>query len=778
MMRGVQFYYAPEESQAYYYEETESTASSIFIDINNNLAFKLTMSIEKKNSSQKKVLPMALISFGELVWNGYKVYDFYNDFINPYLDHVNRMSFFYDLLHTTEIRLQNAKKSIDRLTNLKNKICPNGNNALSNNMKNALQLDINRLTNKYNSAVEKAFDFLHAHNRDLLIMAGLTVGQSAISFVGKKQLDKILSNSNLANSGIGRWIQRFVPQYYKKEIQQKIAESFLSNSMGFVYDELVLESPGVIFNPQQTYDDVENSFLGYIGDLELDIINEANVLMDIAKQSSHCPIDDDDDDDRRKKRRWHPKEKIPQEDPSGYVYEAVPTNRLEGVNATVFYRENNKPALWNAKEFGQINPQITDEMGLYAWDVPQGMWQVRYEKEGYETQQTDWLPVPPPQLEINIPMQQAIAPIVTNARGAESGIWLTFSKYMKPETLTKSGRVSATCNGKTVKGEVEMLNLEEDPYNKHEYASKVKFVPDVAFNTTDEVIITVKKEVESYASMPMEEDFVQRIAIEPEIKEIVCDSLIVVDYQNAATIEITVAPASASKGKVLHVESTSPMIASVDRTEVTLDDEGKAHITVSGNLPGGAALLLSLPEAELTVAPQVQVVIHENVVRKPKASKRTGSVVEEGFLLTLTSATPGAIIYYTTDGSCPCDEQTRLRYDAPIVITKDMTINAIAVREGMEDSEVATFTYRVGDPLGVSLAEVNKDIDIEYENGAFIITGAEGATCHVYDLAGQLVARKLRIARRERMPFSRKGTYVVNVETVDGVTYAKKVVVR
>lgn len=83
----------------------------------------------------------------------------------------------------------------------------------------------------------------------------------------------------------------------------------------------------------------------------------------------------------------------------------------------------------------------------------------------------------------------------------------------------------------------------------------------------------------------------------------------------------------------------------------------------------------------------------------------------------------------------------------------------------------------VSNPDGIQLME-NDQVTIEYENGAFVITGAEGATCHVYDLAGQLVARKLRIARRERMPFSRKGTYVVNVETLDGVTYAKKVVVR
>lgn len=467
---------------------------------------------------------------------------------------------------------------------------------------------------------------------------------------------------------------------------------------------------------------------------------------------------------------------VPMLDPSGYVYEAVPSNRVEGVTASIYYDENN-PQLWDAADYSQINPQITDETGLYAWDVPQGMWQVRFEKEGYETTQTEWLPVPPPQLEINIPMSQAIAPEVTKARGAESGIWLTFSKYMKPETLTKNGRVSVNCNGKTIKGDVEMLDLEEDPYNKHEYASKVKFVPDVAFNTTDEVVIIVKKEVESYASMQMEADFVQRVIIEPEIKNISCDSLIVVDYQNAKTIEIAVLPASAAKGKTVHVATTSPMIASVDRSEVTLDDEGKAHVTVSGNLPGGAALLLSLPEAELSVAPQVQVVIHENVVRNPKASKRSGSVVEEGFLLTLTCATAGATIYYTTDGSCPCDEKTRKRYDAPISITSDMTINAIAVREGMEDSEVVTFTYKIGAPSSIATVG-NEAIGIEYPNGAFVITGAEGATCNIYDLAGQLVSSKQRIARRERMVFSKKGVYVVNVETTDGVTVAKKMVVK
>ena len=96
--------------------------------------------------------------------------------------------------------------------------------------------------------------------------------------------------------------------------------------------------------------------------------------------------------------------------------------------------------------------------------------------------------------------------------------------------------------------------------------------------------------------------------------------------------------------------------------------------------------------------------------------------------------------------------------------------------ETMKNSPDATITF-TGDPSSISTVG-NETIGIEYQNGAFVITGAEGATCNIYDLAGQLVASKQRIARRERMVFSKKGVYVVNVETTDGVTVAKKMVVK
>lgn len=453
----------------------------------------------------------------------------------------------------------------------------------------------------------------------------------------------------------------------------------------------------------------------------------------------------------------------PIHDPSGYVYEAVPTNRIEGVKATLFYDED-APTQWNAEDYGQINPQITDESGLYAWDVPQGMWKVVFNKENYETAQTEWLPVPPPQLEVNIPMSQAVAPSVESARGTESGITLNFSKYMKPGSLTKNGRVSVTSNGQEVKGDVEMLNLEENPYFGEEYASKVKFVPNTAFKTTDEFIITVKKEVESYANKQMAEDFVQKVKIEAEINEIACDSLIAIDYQNTGVLEISVLPAAAAKGKVVEVTSASPMIATTDAQSVTLNDEGKASIVISGELPGTSTLHLSMPEVGIEKYVAVSVVMPEKVVKAPKASKLSGSIISDNYLLTLTCATKGAIIYYTTDGSCPCDEQKRKKYTGPITLPLgEVTLQTIAVREGMEDSEVATFNYTVQKGTDIKVATESRDFEANYQDGSIVISGVQGASCNIYDMQGHELASHPKLGKQTRIRVPKTDVYIVSV---------------
>lgn len=69
------------------------------------------------------------------------------------------------------------------------------------------------------------------------------------------------------------------------------------------------------------------------------------------------------------------------------------------------------------------------------------------------------------------------------------------------------------------------------------------------------------------------------------------------------------------------------------------------------------------------------------------------SNVPAGTEIMLSTTTDGASIYYTTNGTEPTDLSTK--YDSPIVIDKDMTIKAIAIKEGLENSEVAEFTYTV-----------------------------------------------------------------------------------
>ncbi len=77
----------------------------------------------------------------------------------------------------------------------------------------------------------------------------------------------------------------------------------------------------------------------------------------------------------------------------------------------------------------------------------------------------------------------------------------------------------------------------------------------------------------------------------------------------------------------------------------------------------------------------------------PTASLPTGSSVVKNTKLSLSCATTGASIYYTTDGTMPTVASTL--YSGEITIDRDMIIKAVAVGRDSRLSDVAVFTYRI-----------------------------------------------------------------------------------
>ena len=82
----------------------------------------------------------------------------------------------------------------------------------------------------------------------------------------------------------------------------------------------------------------------------------------------------------------------------------------------------------------------------------------------------------------------------------------------------------------------------------------------------------------------------------------------------------------------------------------------------------------------------------KETVATPAFSVAEGAV-DSGTSVTITCATDGAKIYYTTDGNDPTAESTE--YAAAISVTPPMTLKAIAVKDGMNDSAVASASYTI-----------------------------------------------------------------------------------
>ena len=295
-------------------------------------------------------------------------------------------------------------------------------------------------------------------------------------------------------------------------------------------------------------------------------------------------------------------------------------------------------------------------------------------------------------------MTQNVQPNVSQAHAYEDGVEIEFDKYMMPVELTTDNIL--VLQGTTpVEGTVQLLDEEVSYEGQTDtYASRIRFNAAQPFEAT-EITLVVKNRVQSYAGIRMQEDFQQTFAVEHEVKQILCDSLTTVTYGQTSTIRVSVLPAIASAGRTLNVATSSTMMLTLAEKSVTIADDGTAVITVTGELPGMAALTFTVSDSKVSATSLVSIEQPTILptVAEPTANIASGSQVEKGTEIYLSCETEGATIYYTLDGSCPCEEtEGRFVYDGtPIIITDSVTIRAMATAEGMGESDVVEFTYTV-----------------------------------------------------------------------------------
>lgn len=201
-------------------------------------------------------------------------------------------------------------------------------------------------------------------------------------------------------------------------------------------------------------------------------------------------------------------------DPSGYVYEAVESNRIEGVKASVYYLDpiSEQWVLWDAEWFRQLNPQITDEMGKYGWDVPKGLWQVVYEKDGYETARSAELQVTPPHFDVNIGMISLQPPTIvgltaTSAPEIGTRVDIRLDKYIDIDFLTETTVIVKKSDDTLVIGTLAPIHTEFSPTGE-ELTRTLRFTSATELPVGSKLQITLEADdIISYAGIQLTADF-------------------------------------------------------------------------------------------------------------------------------------------------------------------------------------------------------------------------------------------------------------------------------
>jgi hypothetical protein len=459
-----------------------------------------------------------------------------------------------------------------------------------------------------------------------------------------------------------------------------------------------------------------------------DIQNEL-ILQQKRKEQEEKPQPGKRDDQK------HPNWKV---DPSGYVYEVIDSNRVEGITASVLLKNelDDEFYFWNkAEEWGEINPDITDEEGKYGWDVPAGEWKVSFTGSGYQPSETKSMTVPPIHDQVNIGLLSTKAPQVRGTALDSSGLEVEFDMFMQgetiydPDTLTENIVVTDSGNNQVPCKKIDfIIEADNDTYksggqyqlsviDSDKFVKRIRFVPDTDLYpggfkeykddgiTPETYQVKVLTNVQSYAGVNLESDY-QSPELELGLREKVAapqpdvpagiyssvQEVAVTTETSGATIHYTTdgtTPTALSRIYLEPIVVTKNTVIKLLASKVGMDDSDV--VTLSYTINPGMGKVAATPTANI-----------------PSGTYRGSQSVS------LTTATAGATIYYTLDGSTPTKDSPV--YVSPIRIDATKTLKAMAVKEGYANSGIAAFNYIIikgGSPGGSSGGDRKKEVKDE-----------------------------------------------------------------
>ena len=301
--------------------------------------------------------------------------------------------------------------------------------------------------------------------------------------------------------------------------------------------------------------------------------------------------------------------------------------------------------LWDAAEYDQQNPLYTDENGCYAWDVPEGLWQVKYEKEGYETAYSDWLPVPPPQLEVNIGMISKEEPVIESLTVYSDHADVVFSKYMAADTIS-SLQVSDS-QGNNIPYQLIFDNTnknDEGVVLAKEYT--LEFENGMLLDPGSICSIKTAGEISSYSGVTVS-DLEKSAEVIKNTEIIAPDNVTVKMGEN---MDIPVCVVNGTEDMIIHASTGFEEIANVTETSIN-------SVQIHGNMYGDTTLQLIIEGTNICKTINIhvgtisEIETSEDVVALPQTeySIQTGEKVE--IIPTVFSSGNGDGVWTITKGS-------------------------------------------------------------------------------------------------------------------------------